>query len=124
MAKVIKEYCPNIYFLHIEIHSEEYLDSIIPPICELSSLKILKIRISDSVDADILVKMLGDYLTFVECLFLDFSINLLSFEYFTNNCKANLKKLVVTLADFSVEDYLMCMNNCQMVHNSLKVFGK
>ncbi|GBC20437.2 hypothetical protein GLOIN_2v1763936 [Rhizophagus irregularis DAOM 181602=DAOM 197198] len=61
-------------------------------ICEMSSLKFLKIEIDH---ASQLVKTLGDYLNFVEYLFLDFHIDLLSFEYFTKNCRANLKKWII-----------------------------
>jgi len=123
-VKAIKEYCPRIYFLHLQICSEEHLASIIPPICELSSLKFLNIEIYSDADANVLVKMLGDYLMFVECLILSFRIELLSFEYFTNNCKANLNKLgVFRVANNSYREYLRCVDDFQKVHNSLKVFG-
>uniref|UniRef100_U9UJY5 Uncharacterized protein n=1 Tax=Rhizophagus irregularis (strain DAOM 181602 / DAOM 197198 / MUCL 43194) TaxID=747089 RepID=U9UJY5_RHIID len=56
----------------------------------MSSLKFLKIEIDH---ASQLVKTLGDYLNFVEYLFLDFHIDLLSFEYFTKNFHNSLKIL-------------------------------
>ena len=81
IAKAIKESCPRIGSLDITICSEQLLDSIIPLICELSSLKFLCISISDE-HADILVRKLGDCLTSIECLYLSFHVDLLSFEYF------------------------------------------
>ena len=69
-------------------------------------------------------KLLSDYLIFVENLLLDFLFtNLSSIEYFINNCKANLKNLAVIVYRTSVEDCLKCVDNCQRIHNSLKVFG-
>jgi hypothetical protein len=73
-VKAIKESCPNISFLHIKIFSDKYLDSMIPLICEISSLKVLKIEIVHEFYASLLVKILGDHLTFVEYLFLDFTL--------------------------------------------------
>src|SRR5436190_23063229 len=93
-VKAVRESCSNINFLHIKIYPGQLLDSIIPPICELSSLKTLIIDIGCGVQADPLVRILGDHLTFVECLLLEFYIELPSFEYFVNNCKANLKKWI------------------------------
>src|SRR6185437_2899420 len=98
-------------------------DSIIPLICELPSLKILHIRAIGEHNKDLLVK-LGDYLTFVEYLSLNFFVELSSLEYFTNNCKANLKKWNMMLNKNPFRrDYLSCVNNYQRVHNSLKVLG-
>ncbi|CAB4393469.1 unnamed protein product [Rhizophagus irregularis] len=122
----IKEYCPNIFFLHILIVSPEpFRDPIIPLICDLSSLKILHIQTKSFIfDSGTLAKVLGDFLTSVEYLFFDFFIDLLSFQYFTKNCKANLKKWIVIPNDNSLrKDYLSCVNNYQKVHNSLKVLG-
>ncbi|PKY19544.1 hypothetical protein RhiirB3_407006 [Rhizophagus irregularis] len=51
------------------------------------------------------LKTLGNYLNFVEYLFLDFHIDLFSFEYFTKNY------------------YLKYVNNYQKGHNSLKILG-
>ena len=74
------------------------MTSIIPPICELSSLKTLKIEV-DFIDFQIyagsLVEKLGDHLKFTEDLNFNFEIELSSFEYFTNNCKADLKKFIL-----------------------------
>ncbi|CAB4473968.1 unnamed protein product [Rhizophagus irregularis] len=91
-------------------------------ICEMSSLKFLKIEIDH---ASQLVKTLGDYLNFVEYLFLDFHIDLLSFEYFTKNCRANLKKWIIYIEgeEDLRKDYLKYVNNYQKVHNSLKILG-
>src|ERR1043165_3997643 len=83
IAKEIKETCPRIGSLNIRICSEQLLDSIIPPICELSSLKFL--YISNPYNTSI-VRMLGDCLTSIECLYLNNHISLLSFEYFIINC--------------------------------------
>ncbi|PKY56600.1 hypothetical protein RhiirA4_477018 [Rhizophagus irregularis] len=73
-------------------------------ICEISSLK---------------------FLNFVEYLFLDFHIDLLSFEYFTKNCRANLKKWIIYIEgeEDLRKDYLKYVNNYQKVHNSLKILG-
>ncbi|RIA99193.1 hypothetical protein C1645_811658 [Glomus cerebriforme] len=125
-VKVIKESCPNIRFLHIKIFSDQSLDSTIPSICDLSSLKILKIE--SEIDCGNLVKILGDCLTFVEYLVLDFLIDVLSFKYFTNKCKANLKKWIIYINSHPSfweirKDYLTYVNNYQKIHNSLKIFG-
>jgi hypothetical protein len=72
-AKAIRESCPNIKFLQITIASEIFLSSIIPPICELSSLKTLKIGCIGFSGP--LVKILGDNLKFVEYLSLKFNID-------------------------------------------------
>jgi hypothetical protein len=99
----------------------------IPLICEMSSLKTLKIEIGYEVYADPLVEILSDCLTFVEYLSLDFHVDLSTFKNFTKDCKANLKKWVVDidshLARGLWKDYLMCVSNYQTVHNSLKVLG-
>jgi hypothetical protein len=123
--KAVKESCPNISFLYIKIFSEQYLDTMIPLICEIPSLKFLKIEIDHEYYASQLVKILGDYLIFVEYLFLDFHIDLLSFEYFTNNCRANLKKWIIYIEgeEDLRKDYLTYVNNYQKVHNSLKILG-
>src|SRR5437763_1742597 len=96
MVKTVKETCTNISSLYIRISSGVFLDSIIPTICELSSLKILKICLENYRNyeevSEPLVKILGDNLKFVECLSFDFHIKLSYFEYFTDNCIANLKK--------------------------------
>ena len=111
--------------LSIFINPEQSLDLIIPPICELPSLRILYIRISYKVDADILAIMLGYYLTFVECLYLDAYINLSSFEYFTNNCKSNLINwnINIQVDDSFRANHLRCVDDFQKVHNSLNVLG-
>ncbi|GBC06122.1 hypothetical protein RclHR1_06630011 [Rhizophagus clarus] len=123
--KLVKESCPNISFLHIKVFSDQYLDSMIPLICEISSLKVLKIEIDHDYYASQLVEILGDHLIFVEYLFLDFHIDLSSFEYFTNNCKANLKKWIIYIEgeEDLRKDYLTYVNNYQKVHNSLKILG-
>ncbi|CAB4473932.1 uncharacterized protein OCT59_023426 [Rhizophagus irregularis] len=123
--KAVKESCPNLSFLHIKIFSEQDLDSMITLICEISSLKFLKIEIDHEYYASQLVKTLGDYLNFVEYLFLDFHIDLLSFEYFTKNCRANLKKWIIYIEgeEDLRKDYLKYVNNYQKVHNSLKILG-
>ena len=59
---------------------------------------------------------------------LDFPINLPYFEYFTNNCKADLKKLIIYINPYrnyknSRNDYLIHVSNYQKVHNSLKLLG-
>ena len=70
-------------------------------------------------------KIEGDNLKFVECLLLDVYIDLLSFEYFTDNCKANLKMWITRIYSHqsSRKDYLIYVSNYQKVHNSLKLFG-
>ena len=89
----------------------------------MSSLKFLCISISDE-HADILVRKLGDCLTSIECLYLSFHVDLLSFEYFINNCKANFNKLVLPFGDETTrKDYLICVDNFQKVRKSLKVLG-
>src|SRR5581483_4196071 len=98
IIQVVKESCPNISLLYISIIQETYQDSIISLICNLSSLKFLNIIINDDLSSviDSVVRNLGDNLVSVEHLDLCFFIDLSSFEYFTNNCKANLKKLVIS----------------------------
>jgi hypothetical protein len=122
-VKVVKESCPNIKFLRIKIHSEQFLDLIIPPVCELPLLETLCIETSDKVDGNVLVKILGDHLASVEYLLLDFPIDLSSFKYFTKNCKADLKKWIVFAYETVREDFLKCVGNFQEIHNSLEVFG-
>ncbi|RIA87003.1 hypothetical protein C1645_878316 [Glomus cerebriforme] len=124
MIKTIKESCPNINFLCIGLITGKSLDSMIPLICELSSLKILNIKVGYRVDKDILIRILCNYLIYVEYLFFDFCMNIQTFRYFANNCRANLKKLIITLDNFSIrKDYLIHVKNFQMIHNSLKVLG-
>ncbi|GBC16600.2 uncharacterized protein OCT59_026624 [Rhizophagus irregularis] len=119
-AETVKEYCPNVSSLCIQICS----DSVIPFICELRSLKVLNIGSDNGIDMSSLVKSLGNHLTSVEYLFFDFNIDLPSFIYFTNYCKANLKKWIITLDNNSLsKEYLLYVNNFQKVHNSLKEFG-
>ena len=78
----------------------------------------------NAVDVGLLVKILGDYLTYVESLLLNFHIDLPSFEYFANSCKADLKTWnIVVDRSLRKEDYLICVNNYQRVHNSLKELG-
>src|SRR5439155_12767150 len=104
------------------IFSGQFLDSIIPLICKLTSLKTLNIQIgSYRVNAGLLIETLGDYLTSVKYLFLDFFIGLSSFEYFTYNCKANLENFIIPNNKSLREGYLICLNNYQNVHNSLKM---
>ncbi|CAG8693722.1 4345_t:CDS:2 [Rhizophagus irregularis] len=119
-AETVKESCPNISSLCIQICS----DSVIPFICELRSLKVLNIGPDYGIDMSSLVKSLGNHLTSVEYLFFDFNVDLLSFIYFTNYCKANLKKWIITLDNNSLcKEYLIYVYNFQKVHNSLKEFG-
>ena len=84
---MVKKFCPNISFLFIGSQSEQFQDAMIQaiqPICDLP-LKLLSTRIGGSLVS----KALGDYLKSVEWLYLNFFIDLPSFEYFINNCKAN-----------------------------------
>jgi len=122
--KAVKESCPNIIFLHVRIDSAVHLDQIVRLICELSALKILDIEPSWFYEGAHrgLLKILGDHLTSVECLSFSFiySGDLLSFKYFIDNCKANLKKWRI---GFYSKDLLLYVNNYQKVHNSLKVLG-
>ncbi|RIA84916.1 hypothetical protein C1645_831577 [Glomus cerebriforme] len=63
----------------------------------------------------------------VEYLVLYLFVDLPSFEYFVNNCKANLKKWMIpkdiTIFKSNIKGFLACVNNYQKVHNSLKVLG-
>ncbi|RIA96083.1 hypothetical protein C1645_755967 [Glomus cerebriforme] len=123
--KAIKESSPKINFLHIRMISPKYSNSIIPFICDLSSLKILHIQM-DSYEVNngcLLVEILGDYLISVEYLYLNVLICLSSFKYFINNCKVNLKKWIITYNEPLRKDYLICVDNYQKAHNSLKVLG-
>jgi hypothetical protein len=61
------------------------------------------------------------YLISVECLSLDFTMNISSFEYFVNNCKANLKKLAVRSRRQDSLQFLKCVDNFQEKHSSLKL---
>src|SRR5207248_5863667 len=81
--------------------------------------------IFDAIYGSPMAKALGDYLTSVEYLYLEFYIDLPSFRYFTDNCKANLKKwLIMNVKSLiGVTNYLNCVYNYQKVHNSLKVLG-
>ncbi|GBC09528.1 hypothetical protein RclHR1_08950006 [Rhizophagus clarus] len=129
IIKVIKESCPNISYLNILIIPELFQDSIILNICYLSSLKILVIKKTTNCDIDnTIAKILGDKLTNVEHLYLGLSIDLLSFEYFTINCKADLKKLGFVTDEYNsdvdksfLKDYLICLSNYNKVHKSLKI---
>jgi hypothetical protein len=124
--KAVKFCCPNINSLHIKIFSDQSLDSIIPIICQFNLLKILKIEIYDGVVNIVnLVEILADHLLFVERLILDFNIDLPSFQYFTINCKANLKKWIIYIDTRPSlrKDYLLHVNNYQKIHNSLKILG-
>src|SRR5437764_6031680 len=124
IVQAVKESCPNISFLRIKFYSGQSLNQIIPLICELSTLKILNIEAVADADKDLIIRIFSDHLTSVECLKISFGFLLASFEYFTNNCKANLNKLVFNLYSHHLrEDYLMCVNNYKMVQNSLEVFG-
>ena len=44
MARAVGESCPNLKYLLIDVEPSEILRFAIPHICELSSLKILKIQ--------------------------------------------------------------------------------
>ncbi|CAB4402943.1 unnamed protein product [Rhizophagus irregularis] len=123
-VKAVKETCPNISFLCIQFQSTKFTDSIIPFICKFSSVRVLNIEINFRFDTSSLVRKLADYLIFVECLYLDFNVDLPGFIYFINNCKANLKKWIITLDNStSSKDYLLYVNKFQKAHNSLKAFG-
>ncbi|GBB86709.1 hypothetical protein RclHR1_01310005 [Rhizophagus clarus] len=123
-AKAVKDFCPNINFLCIRYYSRVYSDLIIPYICELSSLKVLNIGSDFGSGMSSLVRNLGDNLLFVEDLFFDFNVDLESFVYFIDNCRANLKKWIIILDDYSLsKDYLLYISQFQEVHNSLKAFG-
>ncbi|CAB4380798.1 unnamed protein product [Rhizophagus irregularis] len=123
-VKIMKKSCPNINILRL---SGSLYHLIIPLICDLTPLKTLDILVEIEVDNQVLLKSLGDYLKSVENLSFNFDfycINLLKyFEYFTNNCKANLKKLSINLHNnnLSRKDFLKCIDNYQRVHNSLKI---
>ena len=56
-------------------------------------------------------------------IFLDFFIGLTPFKYFTNNCRANLKSFIIPNNKSLREGYLICLNNYQKVHNSLRILG-
>ncbi|RIA79779.1 hypothetical protein C1645_844626 [Glomus cerebriforme] len=121
----IKVSCPNIHFLYIKIISKKFD---ILQVCEIRSLKVLKLYIDNEEYADILVKQLGDYLIYVEYLLLEFHVGLSSFEYFTKNCIANLKKLILRFRDLLLGNYLRkyylkYINDYQIIHKSLKVLG-
>src|SRR5256885_7799881 len=59
--------------------------------------------------------------SFVKCLVLNFHIDLPSFEYFTNNCKANLNKWNILVSNNVIrKNYLRCVDNFQKTHDSLK----
>ncbi|CAG8669278.1 15511_t:CDS:2 [Rhizophagus irregularis] len=99
-------------------------------VATIETVKIMRksyILVEIEVDNQVLLKSLGDYLKSVENLSFNFDfygINLLNyFEYFTNNCKANLKKLSINLHNnnLSRKDFLKCIDNYQRVHNSLKI---
>lgn len=124
IIKIVKESCPNINYLNISIKSENFHDSMILNICDISSLRILILHNSCSDIVNTVVKILGDNLTYVEQLFLGCFIDLPSFEYFTNNCKANLKKLSLE-TDYKIESYpkehLLCISNYQKIHKSLEI---
>jgi hypothetical protein len=122
IVRTVKESCPNINYLRIKVYSNQYLKSSIQLICELLSLKILNIKAIYTDDiSDLLLKTLGDYLISVECLSLDFTMNISSFEYFVNNCKANLKKLAFRSRRRDSLQFLKCVDNFQEKHSSLKL---
>jgi hypothetical protein len=123
-VKILKETCPNLNTLCMEFYlpkQNQFFDSIISLICELKSLKILHIK-ADHVDKGLIVKSLGNYLISIEYLFLNFFVDLPNFKYFTDNCKANLKSLSIKV-DTNLKDYLMCVDDFQKAHNSLKRLG-
>ena len=128
--KIVKESCPNISSLHIRFFSAKVQESrIIQYICTFPSLKILNIEDNDDCNAESLAKVLGDYLpTYVEYLNLDFCMDSPSFKYFIENCKANLKRLLIqnlqhTLDVEFISDHLVYVDKYQEVHNSLIVLG-
>ena len=125
--KVVKESCKFLSFLKIELNSSQFSSSIIRHICELTSLKTLKFSKS-KIDTNLLIKILGDYLVHVEYLELDFYIEISLFKYFTEHCKANLKKWVIFIDNSLRKDYLKCLNDFQKAHNhslkALGIFGK
>lgn len=123
-AQAVNESCPNINYFCIRFYSRTFSDSIIPYICDLSLLKVLNIGSNFGIDMGSLVKNFGIHLTYVECLFFDFNIDLQSFIYLTNNCRANLKYWIVTLENnTSRKEYLLHVSKFQRVHNSLKSLG-
>ncbi|CAB4437749.1 unnamed protein product [Rhizophagus irregularis] len=147
--KAVKDSCPKINFLHMRLISSKHLNSIIPLICDLSLLKILHIQMDpDEImngnnnnnnngnngnngnnnnnnhnGSNQLVEILGDHLITVEYLYLNVDVCLSSFKYFTNNSKVNLKKWIIPYDESLRKDYLICVNNYQKIHNSLKVLG-
>jgi hypothetical protein len=124
VAKIVKKSCPRISSLHVELYPKQCFNSIIPLICKLSSLKILHMKgLINYDDIRLIVRNLSNHLTSVEDLSLDFCINLQDFEYFTNNCKAKLKKLNIFFNGNLNKDYLIQVSNFQKVHNSLEVLG-
>ncbi len=61
-------------------------------------------------------------------MLLNFDIYLPSFIYFIDNCKADLKKLIIYINPYrnyknSRNDYLIHVSNYQKVHNSLNLLG-
>ncbi|RIA85473.1 hypothetical protein C1645_741545 [Glomus cerebriforme] len=127
IIREIKESCPNITFLHIKIEEEfqDSVSSVISLICDLSSLKILNIQADNYTHS--IIRILGDCLRSVESLYLSFFVDLISFEYFTINCKANLKNWIIprdiSYFDNNTKGFLECVSNYQKVHNSLKKLG-
>jgi hypothetical protein len=120
----VKKCFPKIIFLHIRMVSPNYLNLIIPIICDLS-LKILHIQMDsyEENSSNLLVEILGDNLKSVEYLYLDVMICSSSFKYFTSNCKVDLKKWIIPYNESLRKDYLTCVNNYQKVHKSLKLLG-
>ncbi|PKY57403.1 hypothetical protein RhiirA4_478456 [Rhizophagus irregularis] len=123
-VQIVKESCPNINYFCIRFYARTFSDSIIPFICDLTLLNVLNIGSNFGIDMVSLVKNFGNYLIYIECLFFDFNIDLQSFIYFTNNCKANLKYWIITLENnSSSKEYLLQVCKFQNIHNSLKTIG-
>jgi hypothetical protein len=128
-VNTIKKSCPNIRLLRVKILGT-FWHSMIPLISELTSLKSPVVQVEIEVNNHSLLKFLGDSLSSIESLTFNFdsySVNLpLYFEYFTSNCKANLKKLSIGLHNLYDNNllrihFLKCVSNYQRVHQSLKV---
>ncbi len=71
-----------------------------------------------------LARILADNLTdTVEKFNMGFECDLVSFEYFTNHCKANLVVWLARSLRSTSKDYFTCIENFNKKHNSLKLLG-
>jgi hypothetical protein len=122
-VQTVKESCPNLKHLRVDVDTEEPLDLIIQLICSLKSLKILHIETGDYSESGSILKLLGDHLVFVECLILEMYIDR-TVEYFAVNCKAKLKMWGMLAGDVYSRKYcLQWAYNFQLSRGSLKMLG-